>query len=285
VYIQQGLYANIQTPVVLGSDGAGTCHGGREVIICPSFHWGENSRAQGAEYQILGMPQDGTFSDQICVPESHLFPKPEHLSWEEAAALPLAGLTAWRALFTKCDLQEGEKVLITGIGGGVALIAFQLALAKGAHVWVSSGSDEKIQSALDLGAQGGVNYKEETWHKTLKERAEGFDVIIDSAGGDGFAKLPALCNPGARIAIYGGTQGKISGLSPQIVFWKQISIHGTSMGTLEEFGKMLAFVDEHKIKPIVDHVMELEKVNEAMDRMDKGDQFGKIVLRLAGTPD
>ena len=279
VYIRDGLYANIQLPCVLGSDGTGV-YDGREVMIFPAFNWGKDPRFQSDEFSILGMPTDGTFQEFICVPKSHLFPKPDHLSWEEAAALPLAGLTAYRVLFSKCNLQEGERVLITGIGGGVALIAMQLALAQGAEVWVSSGSEDKLSRAVELGAAGGVNYKEKDWHKSLRKQAGGFDVVIDSAGGDGFALLPGVCNPGARIGIYGGTQGKVNGLSPQIIFWKQISIHGSTMGTEDEFGKMLAFVDKHDIHPVVDKVFPMAEVNEAMDRMHRGDQFGKIVLKI-----
>jgi zinc-binding alcohol dehydrogenase/oxidoreductase len=280
VYIRQGLYAGIKTPVILGSDGAGVCKG-KAVVICPSLNWGPDPTVQSKDFQILGMPSNGTFADFVCVPEENLHPKPEHLSWEEAAALPLAGLTAWRLLFTRCRLQKGERVLITGIGGGVALTALQLALAAGAEVWVSSGSDEKIIRAAGLGAAGGVNYKAEGWDKQLKEKAKGFDIVIDAAGGDGFAALPGLCNPGGRIGVYGGSLGKVNGLSPQILFWKQISILGSSMGTNEEFAQMLQFVEKHRIVPVIDKTYALRDGNAAMERMHRGEQFGKIVLQIA----
>ncbi|MEO6760625.1 MAG: zinc-binding dehydrogenase, partial [Saprospiraceae bacterium] len=193
------------------------------------------------------MPDQGTFAEYICIPPANIFPKPPPLNWEQAAALPLAGLTAWRALFSRCQLVPGEKLLITGIGGGVALLALQLALAAGAEVWVTSGSEEKLAKALAMGAQGGANYRQPGWDKQLKQTAGGFDVVLDSAAGDGFAALPGLCNPGARIGIYGGTLGKINGFSPQALFWKQISILGSTMGTPADFAAMLDFVALHQL--------------------------------------
>lgn len=280
VYITKGQYAGIQLPCILGSDGAGECRG-RRVLIFPSLDWGDDPRAQGRQFRVLGMPDSGTFAEQICVPRTHIQPVPEHLTWEEAAALPLAGLTAWRTLMTRCQLKKSERVLISGIGGGVALTALQLAVAAGAEVFVTSGSDEKIERAVRLGAKNGVNYRTEGWDKLLKNQSGGgFDVVVDSAGGDGFAAFAGLCNPGGRIGIYGGSLGRINGLSPQIVFWKQLSILGSSMGTASDFRQMLAFVTRHALRPVVDSVFPLSEGNAAMQRMDEGGQFGKVVLRM-----
>jgi NADPH:quinone reductase-like Zn-dependent oxidoreductase len=280
VYVTQGLYPGVVFPIILGSDGAGL-YEDREVIINPSLNWGENPNFQQKSYKILGLPDNGTFAEQVLVPENKIHEKPAHLSFEQAAALPLAGLTAYRALFTKCQLQKGEKVLISGIGGGVALFACQFAIAAGAEVYVTSGSDEKIAKAVEFGAKGGANYKSDEWTKDLKQKAGGFDVIIDSAGGEGFSNFMKIANPGCRIAIYGGTRGKIQNLSPQILFWKQISIFGTSMGNDDDFKNMLDFVNQHQIIPIVDSVFDLKDGNAALDRMDKGLQFGKIVLKVS----
>ncbi|MFN8301401.1 MAG: zinc-binding dehydrogenase [Saprospiraceae bacterium] len=280
LFITQGLYAGIKFPTILGSDGAGE-YRGKAVVIDPSLDWGNDPSAQGRSFKVLGMPDDGTFAAQIAVVRSNVHPKPEHLNWEQAAALPLAGVTAWRALFTRCQLKAGERVLITGIGGGVALTALQMAVAAGAEVFVSSGSDEKIAKAVALGAKGGANYRLADWDKTLKKDAGGFDVVIDSAGGDGFGALLGLCNPGARIGVYGGTLGKINGLSPQPLFWKQVSILGSTMGTRLDFRRMLAFVSKHEIVPVIDSVFALSDGNEALKKMERGDQFGKIVLRIA----
>lgn len=280
-WITQGQYAKIRLPAILGSDGSGE-YRGRRVVLYPALEWGDDPRAQGKSFRILGMPENGTLAEKIAVPKASLAPMPDHLSWAQAAALPLAGLTAYRTLFTRCQLKPGERVLITGVGGGVALTALQFARAAGAEVFVTSGSDEKIQKAVQLGALGGANYREDDWDKTLKELAGGFDVVVDSAGGDGFSRLLSLCNPGARIGVYGGTLGKVNGLSPQILFWKQISILGATMGTRKEFRQMLAFVGQHRIAPVVDAAYPLEQGAMAMNRLESSDQFGKVVVTMPG---
>lgn len=279
LFITQGLYAGIKIPCVLGSDGAGEWNGQR-VLIYPALEWGSSPNHQGKHFRVLGMPEHGTFAEQITIPKANIYAMPEHLSWEEGAALPLAGLTAWRTLMSRCQLQPGEKVFITGIGGGVALMAMQFALASGAEVWVSSGNAQKIEQAKALGAAGGVSYRESDWDKQLKQQSgSGFDVIIDSAGGDGFALFPGLCNPGARIGFYGGTLGKVNGLSLQPIFWKQISLLGSTMGSPTEFAEMLKFVEKHQIRPVVDCMFPLSQGNAAFDHMETGGQFGKIVLQ------
>lgn len=278
-FITQGLYSNIKFPSVLGSDGAGIWRGQR-VVLYPALEWGDNPNFQGKNFRVLGMPDAGTFAEQICIPESNIFPMPLHLDWAQAAALPLAGLTAWRTLFSRCQLKKGEKVLVSGIGGGVAITTLQLAVAAGAEVFVTSSSVEKIEKAVQLGAKSGANYREEGWDKRLKQEVGGFDVIIDSAAGDGFAAFPALCNPGARIGVYGGSLGKVNGLSMQPVFWKQISILGSTMGSPLEFEAMLAFVEKHEIVPVVDAVLPLSEGNTAFEKLGKSDQFGKVVLSI-----
>jgi zinc-binding alcohol dehydrogenase/oxidoreductase len=279
LFIAQGLYAGIRTPCILGSDGVGEWRGQR-VVIYPALEWGDNPHFQGKNFRVLGMPDPGTFAEQIRVPRRHIFAAPAHLSDAQAAALPLAGLTAWRTVFSRCQLKKGEKVLITGIGGGVALLALQLAVAAGAEVFVTSGSAEKIEKALALGAKSGANYREAGWEKSLKQAAGGFEVVVDSAGGEGFALLPALCNPGARIGCYGGTLGKVNGLSLQPIFWKQISLLGSTMGSPREFAAMLKFVEKHEIAPVVDSVFPLSAGQAAFQKMERGEQFGKIVLEI-----
>ena len=277
-WITQGKYPGIVYPIILGSDGAGVAEG-REVIINPAFNWGDNPAFPSKNFQILGLPRNGTFAEWVAMPARQLYDKPAHLSMEQAAALPLGGLTAYRAVFTKGQLRAGDNVLITGVGGGVALLAFQMAVAAGAQVWATSGSDANIERTRSMGGQGGVNYREAEWSKQLQQQAGGFDLIIDSAGGAGFALLPKICNPGARIVTYGGTLGPISGLSPQPVFWKQLSILGTSMGTDQEFADMVQFVTQYGIVPVVDSVYPLSAGQAAFDRIGQGGQFGKVVLR------
>lgn len=291
IWIQKGMYAGLKFPVVLGSDGAGIVTAVGEgvsdswineaVIMDPGLSWGDNQAVQSREYSILGMPTNGTFAEYVCIPATNIYKKPAHLSFEEAAALPLAGVTAWRALISRSGLKAGEKCLITGTGGGVAQFALQFALKTGAKVWVTSGSAEKIQTAIDLGAEGGANYKDEDWPTTLKGAARNFDVIIDSAGGDGFGHLVKLAAPGGRIAFYGGTRGKFPPLSPQLIFWKQISILGTTMGSPADFSDMIDFVNKTQLVPVVDEVFPLAQTTAAVEKMKNGQQFGKIVISIS----
>ena len=306
VFIQQGMYPGIKLPVILGSDGAGVVAGvgkgvdpvwrGQEVVINCSLNWGANPRFYGPDFKILGMPDNGTFAEYVVVPAKYIHHKPAHLTFAQAAALPLAGVTAWRALMTRAGLNASgsktlEKVLITGIGGGAALFALQFAVGAGAEVWVTSGSDEKIEKARELGAAGGVNYREPDWTKTLMAQTGGgraghpargyFDVIIDSAGGAGFAKLIDVAAPGGRIALFGGTTGTITDVAPPKVFFKQITIFGSTMGTEREFGDMIAFVNSKKLTPVVDETFKLVDAELALRRMDDGKQFGKIVLNVS----
>ena len=279
-WILKGQYPGLREDTILGSDGAGI-YNGQPVIINPNKNWGDSEKHQGPNFHILGMPGDGTLAEQIAVGEDRLVEMPAHLTFEQAAALPLAGLTAWRALMTRCALQAGEKVLISGVGGGVALFACQFAIAAGAEVYVTSSSPEKIARAVEMGAVGGANYTEDNWFKPFGKETGGFDVIIDSAAGDGFKNLVRLTKPGARIAFYGGTRGNINGLNPAQIFFRQLTIMGSTMGSDKEFGDMVTFVNEHQIVPVVDSVFKLSEGADAIARMNAGMQFGKIVL----TPD
>ena len=276
-WITKGLYPNSKGPAILGSDGAGVVDG-RAVIINPNVNWGDNPRLPSSDYLILGLEQAGTFAEQIVVDADRVVDKPEHLTFEQAAALPLAGLTAYRALVSNCQVQASDKVLISGIGGGVALAAFQFAVATGAEVYVTSSSEEKIQTAVKMGAAGGANYREEKWSRAFGKETGGFDVIIDSAGGPDFANLVRLARPGARIGFYGGTRGNWQNISPAALFFGQVSIFGSTMGSDQEFNDMVAFVNEHKIVPVVDSTFPLAEGNKALAHMDQGLQFGKIVL-------
>ena len=293
VWIQKGQYAGLKFPRTLGSDGAGTvaAHGpevpagapavGARVLINPGHNWGDNPRAQAKEFTILGMPHDGTFAQQIAVPARYVHPLPAHLSFAQGAALPLGGVTAYRAAFTRAGVRPAERVLITGVGGGVALLALQFCVARGAEVWVTSGSEEKLTRAQALGARGGINYKTEKWAAELVRQAGGgFDAIIDSAAGAGFGALLDAAAPGGRIVFYGGTLGPIPDLPPAKVFWKQLTILGSTMGTEQDFVDMLGLVEHHHIKPVVDQIFPLAEGEAALRRMEAGQQFGKIVLEI-----
>ena len=289
VWIKHGQYAGLKWPCIPGSDGAGMvteCGDGagaawqdREVIINPAFGWGEREDTQGPQFSILGLPRDGTLAQKIAVPVGQLAPKPAHLSWAESAALPLAGLTAYRALFSRARLKAGERVLISGVGGGVALFALQFAVAAGAEVWVTSSSDEKITRAVALGAKGGFNYGREGWVASAKSSGF-FDVIVESAGGEGFEGLLDLAVPGGRVVIFGATCGNPPVLAMRKVFWRQISILGTTMGSPADWSAMTAFVVSHALKPVVSAEYPLAQSGEAFALMEQGAQFGKIVVIL-----
>ena len=224
----KGLYPNLKDGVVLGSDGAGVVEAvgtesdskwiGKEVIINPALHWGPSQLAQGKDFQILGMPRNGTFAEYVVVPADRLHPKPSHLSWEEAAALPLAGLTAYRALVYQGQVKAGDQVLVTGIGGGVAQFAAQYAQALGAEVSVSSSDLEKIEKAKESGAKSGFNYRSEGWVQEALDQTGGFDLIIDGAAGDSLNHLIQVCKPGGRIVFYGATTGNPSKLEARKIF-------------------------------------------------------------------
>jgi zinc-binding alcohol dehydrogenase/oxidoreductase len=290
VWIRRGQYAGIRLPAILGSDATGevTAAGdadgkswlGREVVIDPSLGWGPDLRAQGANFHLLGMPTEGTYAEFVKVPAANAYAKPSHLTLEEAAALPLASVTAYRALVTRAAVQAGEIVVITGIGGGVALAALTIAVSLGATVYVTSGSETKIASAKQYGAAGGVTYRASGWPRTLLEMiGRRPDVIVDGAGGDTLAQALDLVKPGGRIVTYGATCGAVPNLEVRRIFWKQIDIRGSTMGTPEDFSRMLDLYATG-LRPVVDSVFPLEDVAQAHARIDSGDQFGKIVLRV-----
>jgi NADPH:quinone reductase-like Zn-dependent oxidoreductase len=291
LWIKQGQYAGLKWPCRPGSDGAGVVSAvgggvdsawlGRDVIINPSFGWGASEQAQGPEFSILGLPRDGTLAEKIAVPAVQLADKPAHLDWNEAAALPLAGLTAYRALFGRAGLRAGERVLVNGIGGGVALFALQFARAAGARVWVTSSSAEKVTRAVALGAEGGFDYRAAGWAATAVKETGGFDVIVESAGGEGFEQLIDAAAPGGRIVFFGATRGNPPALAMRKVFWRQLSLLGTTMGSPADWAAMVGFVARHQLRPGVSAVFPLADVAEAFALMERGEQFGKIVVTIA----
>ena len=291
VWIKTGQYAGLKWPCQPGSDGAGVvmavgdgvdaAWSGREVVINPSFDWGSDEQTQGPNFTILGLPRAGTLAEKISVPVAQLSAKPAHLSWEEAAALPLAGLTAYRALFARARLRAGERVLVTGIGSGVAWFALQFAVLCGADVWVTSSSAEKIAKAIALGAKGGFHYTRVGWAVEATKIAGMFDVIVDSAGGAGFGDLIDLAAPGGRIVFFGGTRGNGPALPLRKIFWRQLSLLGTTMGSPADWSAMLEFVALHRVRPVVSEVFPLARAGEAFALMERGGQCGKIVVRIS----
>jgi zinc-binding alcohol dehydrogenase/oxidoreductase len=293
VFVTQGMYPGAKPdalPIILGSDGSGEVAAkgdgaegpdeGTEVVINPALYWGDNPKVPGKEYRILGLPDDGTYAQFVKVPADHVYPKPSHLSHEEAAAIPLAALTAYRALFTRGQLQEGETVFVPGIGGGVATFVVQMATAAGATVFVSSGEDEKIEKAKELGAEGGVNYNSEDWSKELKSMAGGVDLSVDSIGGDAFNNMLQLAKPGGRIVVFGATAGPASKVMTISIALKNLDVFGTAMGNAQEFGDMLSFYEQNELHPVINETFALEEATAAMNYMEEGKGIGKIVLEI-----
>lgn len=286
-YIRQGKYAGIRLPAVLGSDACGevvSCElqpsmKGQRVVINPTLHWGDNPLAQDKHFSVLGMPHQGTLAEYICVPVQNVFEAPPHLTNAQAAALPLAAVTAWRALVVRGGVGVNDTVLVTGIGGGVAVFVMQLALAIGANVFVSSRSDSKISQAKMLGASFGVNINDADWKKRIAERG-GVSLIVDSVGGDTVNDLCSVVDPGGRIVFYGSSKGASPDVHMQRIFWKQLSLLGSTMGTENDFADMLEFVNEREIVPIIDTVFPFDETPQAFQRMVNSQQMGKIVITI-----
>lgn len=291
LWIWKGAYAGIKLPAILGSDGAGVVESvgeavdaamvGREVVINPSLDWGSDERCFGDQFRILGMPDAGTYAERVAVPVANIQPKPSGLSFQEAAAVPLAGLTAYRAVFSRAKLQAGETVLIPGVGSGVATFALLFAKKIGARAIVTSGDDAKLQRANELGADAGFNYKTGDWVAGVREATggEGPDVVIDSVGGATFAQCIEVIKPGGRLATFGATTGPTQ-LEIRRLFWKQLSLLGTTMGSPTEFAAMIALFGEGGLKPVIDRVFPLAEAAAAHRHMDEAGQFGKIVLAI-----
>ncbi|KAI9244249.1 hypothetical protein EDC94DRAFT_629744 [Helicostylum pulchrum] len=299
VWILKGMYPAIMPGSVLGSDAVGiiTKNGtsqlpvGQRVLINPGMGWISDERGpEDGNYLILGLlPCFGTLTEEpVVVNQNELVACPPHLTSAEAAALPLAGLTAYRAVFTKALVREGEHVLVTGIGGGVALFALQFAVSVGAHVYVTSSSPEKIQRAIQLGAKGGVNYKSETCVADLKKLLgdNRLSAVIDGAGGPLYSAYPKFMKEGGIIANYGQT-ADVKGVGYTMAHViKNIELKGSTMGSRKEFKDMVKLVDEKKIKPVVSHVwngLNSTSIDQAISMMSNGDQFGKLVIEISNT--
>jgi NADPH:quinone reductase-like Zn-dependent oxidoreductase len=292
VFITQNLYPGIVLPRTLGSDGCGEVAAlgegvsgftvGAPVVINPELGWYGDGPLPDKSGDILGMPTDGTFAEYVVVPAANVFAKPSSLTDDEAAAIPLAGLTAYRATFTRGKITKDDVVLIPGVGSGVQTFVLVYAKHVGARTIVTSGSDAKLERAKAFGADVAINYKTDPdWHKTARKAAGGAGptLVVDSTGADTLSKSIDIVAPGGRVVIYGGTRGDTK-LRPFSIFWKHIDVLGTSMGSPSDFRAMLALF-ETGLKPAVDRVFPMDDVVAAAERVLAGDQFGKVVLAIA----
>ena len=290
LFISKGLYPKINLPVVLGSDCSGIIHSkgknvnefenGDEVVINPGMNWGENENFQSNEFKILGMPDNGTFAEFVKIEKSYLYRKPAHLNFEQTSAIPLAGVTAFRALYKKAILTEKDNLLITGIGGGVSSLALSFALKTCENVFVTSGSDIKIAKAVSLGAKAGINYKDENWNKKISEiSGNKINVVIDSSGGETYSKCLEILNPGGRIVSYGASNGNSEQFNIFKLYWKQLQINGTTMGSDKDFAEMMEFINFKKIYPVIDSVLSMSEIHKGFAILNSSEQIGKIVLK------
>ena len=284
---------------MLGSDAAGVAaelgsgtHGvnvGDEVVLNPGLSCGccescrRGQQSECESFSIVGTTTPGTFAEKVAVPFYNVFPKPAHLNFDEAA-LPLAYQTAWRMLMTRAAVRPGETVLMHGIGGGVALAALQLAKLAGAEVIVTSSSDEKLSKAGALGADHTVNYRSvDSVATAVKDitGGRGVDVVIDTVGASTWDANFNLVRRGGRIVLCGVTTGAEAPTNLRALYWNQVTIMGSTMGSHEDFRQMIKAVAASKLKPVIDSVRPLKNVRAAMGRMEAAEQFGKIVLRIS----
>lgn len=273
--------------LVLGSDGAGVIESigedvtnvsvGDEVIINPSLRWFENSVAPPQAFDILGMPDDGTFAEKIMISAEQVEPKPSYLTWEEAGALALAGLTGYRALFTKGNLQPGETVFIPGAGSGVATFLIQFAKNIGARVIVTSRSEEKRKKALELGADLALNTSD-VWQTALE--GETIDLVIESVGRATFNRSLKVLKKGGRMVVFGATTNDTIELDLRSFFYNQHQLLGTTMGCREELREMLAHIEKYETRPVIDQVFKLENAAEAFEYLEESKNFGKLVFEI-----
>ncbi|KAF9449462.1 NAD(P)-binding protein [Macrolepiota fuliginosa MF-IS2] len=300
VWIRKRMYPGIVVGSVFGSDAAGTIVAsgmlgdpliGKRVFLTPSRGWEKDELAPESSFGILGggaLPPIGTFSKYIVVERNQVIPTPEHLDDIQAAAWPLGAVTAWRATMINAAVQRGQNVLITGIGGGVALIAMQLCIAKGASVYVTSGSQEKIRQAIRLGAKGGASYKDANWPvqiaSLLKNSTNSeLDAVIDSGGGDIMTKVTKSLKQGGRVVCYGMTAAPTITFTMREVLKNQ-KLLGSTMGSHQDLIDATNFLAQHSIVPHVSHVLDgLESAEEGFELMKRGDQFGKIVIKIRDT--
>jgi NADPH:quinone reductase-like Zn-dependent oxidoreductase len=288
---------HLAMPHVGGSDVAGeimavntpgtTWTPGTKVMINPGIvtsedEWtrkGEDSLSPG--YKILGEQVPGGMAEYVCVPATNLYRLPEGLSFEDAAAPLLVGVTCWRMLFKRGSLRAGETVLVVGAGGGVNSLAILLARAAGATVIALAGGREKVEKALGLGAQSVIDYTAQPdWHSEVLKmtKGRGVDVVVDNVGSKTIPKSLRSVARGGRIVTVGNTKGYELSFDNRLLFTKQVSLIGSTMGSRQDFVEVIEFLLQHRIRVPIDTVAPLSEGIAMINRLESGEQFGKIVL-------
>jgi NADPH:quinone reductase-like Zn-dependent oxidoreductase len=275
IWIRKGL-PSVPKPRILGADGAGVREDtGERVVINPGLEHGER-------ILVIGEHMDGTHAELVAVPEGNVYPLPDGLSFEEAAAFPLVFETAYRLLVTKAGLREGEWVLLWGIGSGVGTAGLAIAKALGARALVTSSSEEKLERARELGAGATVNHADGDVLAAVKEATggAGVDVVLEHVGEATWQRSLQAARAGGRIAVCGATSGPNPPAALHRVWWKQLTIYGSTMGTKEDFEGAYELVKSGQARPVVDSVLPLAEARAAHERLEAGEQFGKIVLSI-----
>jgi len=300
IHIREGIPTlKLTLPHVLGADGAGHISAvgsdvpdlevGDRVVLDPGITCGRceycvrGEESLCADYKILGEHLPGTYAEQIAVPAQNAVKIPTDLGFEAAAAAPLVFGTAWRMLVTRAGIRPGEDVLILGAGSGLSTAAIQIAKLAGCTVFVTSSSDEKLQKAKALGADVLVNYKTMPWSKAVWELTgrRGVDVIVDHVGQATFKDSVRSLRKGGRVIVPGATTGPMLELDARYLFWRQLSVLGSTMASRREFDEVMKLVFMGRLKPIVDRVFPLEQARAAHEYLGRGEQFGKVVLAIA----
>jgi NADPH:quinone reductase-like Zn-dependent oxidoreductase len=274
LWVRAGL-PSVPKPRILGADGAGLDPEGRRVVINPGIEHGDR-------ISVVGEHMDGTHAELVAVPESNVYPIPDDLSFEEAAAFPLVFETAYRMLATRAGLREGEWVLVWGAGSGIGTAATVLARALGARVVAASSSDAKLELARGLGAEALVNHQTGDVLEAVREATggAGADVVVEHVGEATWQTSLQAARPHGRIAVCGATSGPNPKAALHRIWWKQLTILGSTMGTKEDFEGAFELVKSGKAKPVVDSVYPLDEARAAHERMEAGDHFGKVVLTI-----
>jgi NADPH:quinone reductase-like Zn-dependent oxidoreductase len=280
VLVRQGRYAS-PLPHIIGADGAGVrTDTGEEVVILPSLKWGDRDEAPGSDFEILGDHTPGTYAELVSVPVDCLAPKPAGLSWPEAAALPLVGVTTYRALFTRGRLRSGESMLVVGAGGGIATMAIALAVAVGANITVTSSSRATIERAVEAGASGGVLHTESDWYRqarALSPHNAGFDLVLDPVGR--WAESVRALRPGGRLVVLGANAAQQAEMDVRSFYFGQFDLLGTTMGSGRDFTGLLNMMERETVRPpVIDRKFPLERAADAHEYLETGRTFGKCVL-------
>jgi len=280
VLVRQGRYRS-PLPHIIGADGAGVrTDTGEHVVVLPSLNWGDRDEAPSSGWEILGDYSPGTYAELVSVPTDCLAPKPARLSWSEAAALPLVGVTTYRALFARGRLRAGESMLVVGAGGGIATMAIALAVAAGASIAVTSSSTDTIERAVSTGATGGVlgpSLFAVQHARALSPGNAGFDLVLDPVGR--WSESVRALRPGGRLVVLGANAAQTAEMDIRSFYFGQFDLLGTTMGSGRDFAGLLDMIDRCPVRaPVIDREFPLDRAAEAHDYLERGRTFGKCVL-------